>query len=82
MTELLLVMTSLPDQDAAKALAKRLIDSHLAACVQIQTGVQSIYRLGRAHLRGARGGISGKNYRCAVACDFSLYQAKSPLRCS
>ena len=44
MTELLLVMTSLPDRDAAKALAKRLIDSHLAACVQIQTGVQSIYR--------------------------------------
>ena len=44
MTELLLVMTSLPDQDAAKAVAKRLIDSHLAACVQIQTGVQSIYR--------------------------------------
>lgn len=44
MTELLLVMTSLPDSDAAKALAKRLIDGHLAACVQIQTGVQSIYR--------------------------------------
>jgi periplasmic divalent cation tolerance protein len=44
MTELLLVMTSLPDEDAAKALAKRLIDAHLAACVQIQSGVQSIYR--------------------------------------
>jgi periplasmic divalent cation tolerance protein len=44
MTELLLVMTSLPDKDAAKALAKRLIDAHLAACVQIQTGVQSTYR--------------------------------------
>jgi len=44
MTELLLVMTSLPDQNAAKALAKRLIDAHLAACVQIQSGMQSIYR--------------------------------------
>jgi len=44
MTELLLVMTSLPDGDAAKALAKRLIGTHLAACVQIQRGVQSIYR--------------------------------------
>ena len=43
MTELLLVMTSLPNQDVAKALAKSLIDSHLAACVQLQTGVQSIY---------------------------------------
>jgi len=44
MTELLLVMTSLPDRDAAKVLAKRLIDGHLAACVQLQPSVQSIYR--------------------------------------
>jgi periplasmic divalent cation tolerance protein len=44
MTELLLVMTSLPDEDAAKTLAKQVIDGHLAACVQIQRGVQSIYR--------------------------------------
>ena len=44
MTELLLVMTSLPDKEAAEALAKRLIDAHLAACVQIQSGMQSIYR--------------------------------------
>lgn len=44
MTELLLVMTSLPNEDVAKVLAKRLIDAHLAACAQIQSGVQSIYR--------------------------------------
>jgi periplasmic divalent cation tolerance protein len=44
MTELLLVMTSLPDQAAANALAKRLIEAKLAACVQLQPGVQSIYR--------------------------------------
>jgi periplasmic divalent cation tolerance protein len=44
MSELLLVLTSLPDEEAAKALARRLIGVHLAACVQIQTGVQSIYR--------------------------------------
>jgi periplasmic divalent cation tolerance protein len=44
MTELLLVMTSLPDKEAAEALAKRLVGTHLAACVQIQTGMQSIYR--------------------------------------
>ena len=43
MTELLLVMTSLPGMEAAKELAKRLIDANLAACVQIQAGVQSIY---------------------------------------
>ena len=44
MTEILLVMTSLPDMEAAKALARRLIDANLAACVQLQLGVQSIYR--------------------------------------
>jgi periplasmic divalent cation tolerance protein len=44
MTEMLLVMTSLPDQAAANALAKRLIEAKLAACVQLQPGVQSIYR--------------------------------------
>ena len=44
MTELLLVMTSLPDMEVAKALAKRLIDVNLAACVQLQPSVQSIYR--------------------------------------
>jgi periplasmic divalent cation tolerance protein len=44
MTELLLVMTSLPDKDVAKTLAKCLIEANLAACVQIQLGVQSIYR--------------------------------------
>jgi len=46
MTELLLVMTSLPNEEAADALAKRLVGAHLAACVQIQSGVQSIYRWG------------------------------------
>jgi len=44
MTELLLVITSLPDMEAAKALARRLINANLAACVQLQPGVQSIYR--------------------------------------
>jgi periplasmic divalent cation tolerance protein len=44
MTELLLVMTSLPDIEVAKALAKRLIDANLAACVQLKPGVQSIYQ--------------------------------------
>jgi periplasmic divalent cation tolerance protein len=43
MTELLLVMTSLPDTEAAKVLARRLIDANLAACVQLQPCVESIY---------------------------------------
>ncbi len=43
MTKLLLVMTSLPDIEVAKVLARRLIDANLAACVQLQPGVESIY---------------------------------------
>ncbi len=30
--------------DAAKLLAQQLIDERLAACVQIQEGIQSVYR--------------------------------------
>ncbi|MBU3616488.1 divalent-cation tolerance protein CutA [Polynucleobacter sp. JS-Polo-80-F4] len=40
----LVVLTSLPDVGAAKALARALIEGNLAACVQIMDGIQSIYR--------------------------------------
>ncbi len=41
---LLLVVTSLPNLEAATALAKSLVEAHLAACVQISEGLYSIYR--------------------------------------
>jgi len=40
----LIVTTTLPTMDAAKLLAQQLIDERLAACVQIQEGIQSVYR--------------------------------------
>ena len=40
----LLVMTNLPDQTSAEALAAALVDGRLAACVNILPRVQSIYR--------------------------------------
>jgi periplasmic divalent cation tolerance protein len=43
-SKLLVVLTSLPDAEAAKALARGLIAGNLAACVQITDGIQSIYR--------------------------------------
>ena len=44
MDSILIVITTLPTLDAAKLLGQQLIGQRLAACVQIQEGVQSIYR--------------------------------------
>jgi periplasmic divalent cation tolerance protein len=44
MDETLLVITTLPDQEAAERLAQTLIEGHLAACVNIGAPVTSIYR--------------------------------------
>src|SRR5689334_7865570 len=42
--ELALVVTTLPDGEAARTLARALVEERLAACVNIVPGVQSIYR--------------------------------------
>ena len=42
--ELLVVVTSLPNMEAATALAKALIEAHLVACVQMTEGIYSVYR--------------------------------------
>ena len=41
---LLVVVTTLPNMEAATALAKSLVEAHLAACVQINEGLYSVYR--------------------------------------
>jgi len=43
-SKLLVVMTSLPNSELAKELARVLVEQNLAACVQIMGNVQSIYR--------------------------------------
>ena len=40
----LVVITSLPSMGAAKILARALVEHKLAACVQLTSGVESIYR--------------------------------------
>lgn len=40
----LLVLTTLPDAESAQAVARRLIELRLAACVNIMAPCQSIYR--------------------------------------
>jgi periplasmic divalent cation tolerance protein len=43
-TELLIVITTFVSLEDAKEMAHQLIKARLAACVQIQEGVHSIYR--------------------------------------
>ena len=43
-TELLIVVTAFASLEDAKKMAHQLIEGQLAACVQIQEGVHSIYR--------------------------------------
>ena len=43
-SKLLVVLTSLPNMEAAKGLARSLIEGNLAACVQLKDGIHSIYR--------------------------------------
>jgi periplasmic divalent cation tolerance protein len=43
-TELLIVVTTFASLEDAKKMAYLLIESRLAACVQIQEGIHSIYR--------------------------------------
>ncbi|KAF0191997.1 MAG: periplasmic divalent cation tolerance protein [Gammaproteobacteria bacterium] len=40
----LLVLTTCPDAGFAEALAAKLVDAGLAACVNIVPGIQSVYR--------------------------------------
>jgi len=43
-TPLTLILTSIDDMQAAEALAKALVEQHLAACVQISAAGSSVYR--------------------------------------
>jgi periplasmic divalent cation tolerance protein len=44
MDEPILILTNLPDEQCAHSLARTLVESKLAACINILPSVQSIYR--------------------------------------
>lgn len=44
MSETLVVLTNLPDDASARALAARLVESGLAACVNVLSPCRSVYR--------------------------------------
>jgi periplasmic divalent cation tolerance protein len=43
-SKLLVVVSSFPNREDAMIMARQLIEQNLAACVQIQDGVYSLYR--------------------------------------
>lgn len=44
MTEMRIVLSTVPDKEAANRMARLAVESNLAACVQILPGARSIYR--------------------------------------
>lgn len=42
--EPILVITHLPDRESALALAQKLVEARLAACVSVLSGCRSVYR--------------------------------------
>lgn len=40
----LLILTTLPDQDTARQLARQLVEARLAACVNVLAACTSVYR--------------------------------------
>jgi len=44
MTDAMLVLTTLPDSDAAAEMAKKVVGDRLAACANILPALRSIYR--------------------------------------
>ncbi len=63
MPETLLVISTLPDQDAGEKLATALVERGLAACVNISAPVTSIYRWQGGLERGSEVMLTAKTTR-------------------
>lgn len=44
MQQVLLILTNVPDENVAHAIARSLVEQKLAACVNLLPGVRSVYR--------------------------------------
>ena len=44
MTDIVLILTTLPDDDRGEALARALVEERLAACVNVLAPMTSVYR--------------------------------------
>ena len=67
MPELVLILTTMPDDDRANALARTLVDEQLAACVNVHAPMMSTYRWKGAIEREAERQLVIKTTRARVA---------------
>jgi periplasmic divalent cation tolerance protein len=67
MPDLALILTTMPDDERADALARTLVDEHLAACVNLHAPMTSIYRWKGAIEREAERQLVIKTTRARVA---------------
>jgi len=78
MTDLLLVLTTMPDDDRANEVAKTLVDERLAACVNVHGPMTSLYRWKGAVERDAERQLVIKTTRDRLAPLESRLRALHP----
>ena len=78
MTDLLLVLTTMPDDDRADEVAKTLVDERLAACVNVHGPMTSLYRWKGAVERDAERQLVIKTTRDRLAPLESRLRALHP----
>ena len=75
MSDLILILTTMPDDDRADALARTLVDERLAACVNVHPPMMSTYRWKGAVEREAERQIVIKTARdCRAPLEARLRQ--------
>jgi periplasmic divalent cation tolerance protein len=77
-TDIVLVLTTWPDDDAAEPLARALIDERLAACVNIHGPMISVYRWKGATERETERQVVIKTTRDSLAAVESRVRAAHP----
>lgn len=67
MTDLVVVLTTLPDDQRAEIVATTLVDERLAACVNVSAPIMSVYRWKGRVERGAERQLVIKTTRARAA---------------
>lgn len=76
--KILIVLTTMPDDDRAEALAASLVEARLAACVNVLAPMRSVYRWNGAVERGAERQVVIKTSRARLAALEARVRADHP----